>query len=162
LELETFLLADAASSFEGKLYVHGGGITRLNAPTLPLILPSLALVLRLRPEREDFGVTHQMNVTLTDPDGGVVFPPLPLPFEAPEAVETVEGEEVYFSLTLNLPMLTFARAGVYTMSIAIDDNKVRTSTLPVVAMTPDELRVALTPLNREQRRAQQKGRRRQK
>lgn len=45
--LESLLLADNAAAAGGKLYVHGGGITRITPPTLPWVQPLLTVVLRL-------------------------------------------------------------------------------------------------------------------
>jgi hypothetical protein len=74
MELETILLADAASTAEGKLYVHGGGLTRLTPPMLPWLHPQITVVLIFRTDEADLGQTRRLQLTLTAPDESLAMP----------------------------------------------------------------------------------------
>jgi hypothetical protein len=70
VKLDFFLLADAAdASPDGKLYVHGGAITRLDAPGLPAAV-RVTVVARLLIEDDDEPEsTHTGSIEWIQPDG---------------------------------------------------------------------------------------------
>lgn len=145
MRLEAFLLADAATATpDGKLYIHGGGITRLTAAVLPLV-SQLALVVRLAVDVDDFKQEHTFSFSLADPDGGIVVPPVPLKVAAQEPPKLPEGEERFLQLAIGLGPVTFSRAGLYRLKLTVNNRTLRSMNLPVVAMSSDELERIMSP-----------------
>jgi hypothetical protein len=145
VRLDTFLLADAAAATpDGKLYIHGGGITRLTTSALPL-LATLAVVVRFQMEPKDFRTDHTFSLSLSDPDGSVVLPPVPIEFPKQTRPQLPKGEETFLQVALNLGAVTFSRAGAYKLKFAADGHTVRQMTLPVVALSSDELEQMMKP-----------------
>jgi hypothetical protein len=69
MQTTTALLADAATVSNGKLFVHGGGITHLGAKKFPVRHPTLALVLVFRVEWTETSEEHPLEISLEDEDG---------------------------------------------------------------------------------------------
>lgn len=63
------MLADAATAFNGKLYVHGGGWDSLMVRQFPAAHPSMALVALLSAEATEAPGTGELRVQLVDEDG---------------------------------------------------------------------------------------------
>ena len=133
MELDSFLLADAASVADGKLYVHGGGITRIAAPELPWVHPQLAIVIRLRLDPDDLqdkGATLQ--VRLFAPDGSFVVPNADVPLPAGQRTPKAEGEEGFAQVVLTVAPVPFEREGTYLLEVALDGRPIREMRIPVV------------------------------
>jgi hypothetical protein len=131
MRLDTFLLAEAAAGHEGKLFVHGGGITRIAAPVLPWTHPQLALVIRVAVDDEDREGSHEIGVRIEDPTGAPLAPPFDFPVDVSE-VTSVQGEEAFINLVLTVSPLTFGRDGIHQVSVELDGRPARTLRLPVV------------------------------
>lgn len=151
MRLDTCLLADAATGTpDGKLFIHGGGISRLTPPTLPWTHPMLALVLRFELASDDADRTHEIEVALVSPQGDQMLSPSPK-IEVPrQHLNAVEGEELYLQAALQLGGITFASEGIYSMDVRLDGKKVRSLRLAVVAREAPQLPHAP---NRAERRA---------
>lgn len=136
MRLDTFLLAEAAAAFQGQLYIHGGAITRINAPVLPWNHPQLAIVARLQIEPEDSkeGPHRQMTISILDPSGANVVAPIrfQLPEEGP--LPTVEGEESFVQVVLSFGPVTFTQQGLYRINVQAGEQVLRSLPLPVTAM----------------------------
>jgi hypothetical protein len=132
VKLDLFMLADAAKALEHRLYVHGGGVTRIDVAAVPSLQPQLALVARFRIDPEDYERTHRFSLEITDPAGapaGATEPfDVPPPAEKPQFVE---GEEAYLQLALTFGPLLLIREGIYRLQFAVNGEVVRTMTLPV-------------------------------
>ena len=138
MRLDFFLLADAVAISDGKLYVHGGGVTKLTPPFLPWVQPQLAVLVRFRIDGpEDMSGKHEFTLTLLGPGGEEVVPALvsTLDFasKATEVTSAVEGEERFGLVSVNLLGVVFSEAGVYELGVRLDDEPVARMTLPVVA-----------------------------
>lgn len=138
MQLDAFMLADAAATFEGKLYIHGGGFTRINAPAIPWVQPQLSIVIRLQVE-DDWKPDNELGLRLFDPDGASVLPPIviPLPSEPPPAVPA--GEEAYIQMVLGLGPIQFAQEGVYRFEVKLGEDVLRSMRFPVVALSVEDL-----------------------
>ena len=136
MRLDAFLLADAVSAPpDGKVYVHGGGLTRITAPTLPFTLPVLGILARFQIEDSELDEPHTFVFSLKDADGNDVIPPGELQSDPyPPRAPMPEGEEHYLQLALNLAHITFPTAGVYHFELRADDHPVKSMTFPVVPM----------------------------
>jgi hypothetical protein len=121
MELDTFLLADAATvTPDGKMFVHGGGLTRIAVPALPWTQPQLALVMRFRMEESDWDAAHQLQVSLAAPDGTAVIPPGSIEVPVGNQPETLENEESFLQIALSIASVPFLNQGIYTFRLALD------------------------------------------
>jgi hypothetical protein len=134
MQVETFLLADAVSAPpDGKMYIHGGGLTRINAPMLPFSL-QLGVAVRLAVTEDELRTPHVFSLTFTDHNGAEIHPTLQLKSMPLTQIEPLaEGEERFAQLALNVGGLTFTREGPCKIEFAIDKLPLRTLTLAVVA-----------------------------
>jgi hypothetical protein len=134
MQVETFLLADAASAPpDGKLYIHGGGITRINAPMLPFSL-QLGVAVRLEVTEAELREPHTFALSFSDREGVAIHPPLHGKSGVASHIEPLaEGEMRLAQLALNVPGLTFTREGPCIIQFAIDGTTLHTFTLAVVA-----------------------------
>jgi hypothetical protein len=138
MELETFLLADAAAGADGKLYIHGGGLTRITPPMLPWLQPQLALVLIFRADPEELAQPHEFQLTLLDPDGAAAMPAVEDEIAPAEHLAAaVPGEESHLHIVLTLSPVRFTRVGAYRFNVAIDGREAGGVNLPVVLQTND-------------------------
>lgn len=69
MEVISAMLADAATAFNGKLYVHGGGWDSLVVRQFPAAHPSMALVALLHADATEAPGTGEFRVQLVDEDG---------------------------------------------------------------------------------------------
>lgn len=72
IQVSSAFLCDAATVREGLLHAIGGGVTRLWRPILPAPLGvSLAAIITV--DEADLGRPHQVDIKVTNPDGGSVL-----------------------------------------------------------------------------------------
>jgi Family of unknown function (DUF6941) len=69
MELVSAMVADAASAFNGKLYVHGGGWNSLVAREFPFDHPAMALAIILSPDASESPGMGELRIQLVDDDG---------------------------------------------------------------------------------------------
>lgn len=69
MEVISAMLADAATSFNGKLYIHGGGWDALVVRQFPASHPSMALAVLLSADATEAPGTGELRVQLVDEDG---------------------------------------------------------------------------------------------
>jgi hypothetical protein len=62
MTLDFFMLADGANVAEGKIYIHGGGITRFHVPAFPSPMPQVAAVARFIIARDDIGRSQPITI----------------------------------------------------------------------------------------------------
>lgn len=106
MEVLSVMLADAASFFNGKLYIHGGGWDSLIVRQFPTSHPSMALAVLLAADATEAPGTGELRVQLVDEDGN----------------DTGVGAAAALGLALG----PLARAGQKTMvPIAIPFNEIR-------------------------------------
>lgn len=132
MRLDAFLVADAATAIEGKLYVHGGGITRVTPPMLPWTHPQLALVLRFTIGSADVG-SHKLTIRLVRPDGELVFDATSnMPVAEPDTID--QAEETYANVVLTVGLIQFEAEGVYRFELDLDGDQVGSLGLPLVVV----------------------------
>lgn len=154
MRLDAFLLSDHAAVAEGKLYVNGGGITRLNVPVIPFVMPTLSVLVRYLVEGpEDFG-EHSMALRLETPSGVNLLPEEPVgSMIVARAPAAVDDEEHFLQMSLNFSGVPIIEKGVHLLSAFLDDELTRQMTLPVVLV---EGGVIAPPPNRAERRRQER------
>lgn len=72
MNITSAMLADAAASLNGKLYVHGGGWNLLIMRQFPAAHPSIAIALVLSADDSEAPGTGEFRVQLVDADGNDV------------------------------------------------------------------------------------------
>jgi hypothetical protein len=131
------IFADAATAAEGKVYIHGGGVTRINAPVLPWIQPQLALAVRLVTEPDDIKDEHIITLRLVDPQGAPVLPDAAVRVPPQPPPPKVEGEPTYLLLAVGIGPIPFTHQGIYRVAIIVDGDELRSLPLAVVPVTPE-------------------------
>jgi hypothetical protein len=120
MRLRALLLADHASTdAAGKLFVSGGGITRLIAP-LPSQFPFLTFVAHYVVEPADVGQTHRASIRILDPEGTELGEIPPASF-GPLERKGEPGEDQTYTVAVTIGGLPLQLRGRYEFEIAIND-----------------------------------------
>lgn len=115
MEIETFVLCDAATDYRGKLNILGTFDT-IYASRMPVVWPHCALALRIRFTRIEEG-QHRVRISFIDDDGKAVLPPM----EGTVTVKFRTGiSTVATNLVLNIDRLKLEKTGEYSIDLAID------------------------------------------
>jgi hypothetical protein len=130
VNVEAFLLCDAATDSQGKLNLLGA-FDSLTASAFPTVHPACAVVLRVRFQRIEKG-HHKVAIHFIDDDGKFVVPPLEGDIDV---AVSPDAHSNAVNLILNLQSLALQHAGEYTIVLAIDGKE--SATLPLhVTGTP--------------------------
>jgi hypothetical protein len=135
VRLETFMFAESALAHAGRMFIHGGGVTRIDAPELPWTHPQLALVMRFEVEDGDEGVMR-LGLRVADPDGDDVVPRGEVLFGPVELGDLAEGEPPFVNWVLTVSPLLLRSAGVYTFEIDVNGVPAGSERLVVVERPP--------------------------
>lgn len=115
MEIETFILCDAATDYMGKLNILGAFDT-IHTAKLPVVWPHCALALRIRFSKVEEG-EHRVRISFMDADGQAVLPPM-------EGTVTVKFSSsrstVATNLVLNIDRLKLQQPGEYSIDLAVD------------------------------------------
>jgi hypothetical protein len=115
MNIEAFLLCDAATDQIGKLNVLGA-FDNIFVKQLPAIHPACAVAARIRFEKIEEG-EHTVLILIIDEDGNSIGPKL----EAKINVKLKEQmDSVVTNLILNILGLKFEKYGQYRIDLAID------------------------------------------
>lgn len=114
------LLADAAQVVEGKLYIQGGGLTRMTATSVPWAQP-LAICMRLEPDADDdLSREWEFSVAVLGPDDmPITEARVPVTLHRPELV-VAEGERPGVLLALTISGLVVRSYGPHRVRLAVD------------------------------------------
>ncbi len=157
MELETLVVADAVSTPpDGKFYVHGGGISRLEVPTLPFPM-QLGILLRFRIDENDLTRSHRVGVVLIGPANLPNVPGIEFDLAPPEELPTLApSEERFTNVGMQINGVA-VRAGLHRLQVDLDGERVRNVPIPVIVEAgaesiamPREWPQTITP-NRERR-----------
>jgi uncharacterized protein DUF6941 len=119
MNVEAFLLCDAATDQRGKLNVLGAFDT-IWAKQLPVIHPSCAIALRIRFAISEGG-DHPVKIQIIDQDGNSAGPKL----EGNVNVRAGGGmDSIITNLILNIQRLKFEKYGKYRIDLIVDNQKV--------------------------------------
>ena len=121
MNIEAFLLCDAATDQQGKLNVLGA-FDNIFAKEMPTMHPACAVVARIRFEKIEEG-NHPIRIHIIDEDGKSIGP-------NPQGNINVSiGDDVGSSvanIVLNIQRLKFEKYGQYRIDLAID-NQIKAS-----------------------------------
>jgi hypothetical protein len=127
------MLADAAASANRKLYIHGGGLRRIDAPALPFVCP-ISVVARFTADLDEAGDAHALKVRLISPADEVLFElgglPVIVPKEPPEVGP--DWEEISAAVTLGFAAVVFREEGWHVFSVELDDEPLADLRLRIV------------------------------
>lgn len=115
MNIETFLLCDAATDQQGKLNVLGAFDT-IWTKQLPAKHPACAIAVRIRFEKIENG-NHPIKINIIDEDGKAIGPKLDGNISV-HASDEVDSSVV--NLILNIQGLEFTAYGRYRIDLAID------------------------------------------
>jgi hypothetical protein len=118
MNIEAFLLCDAATDSSGKLNVLGA-FDSFFVTEVPAVHPFCAVVLRLRMDRAEQG-EHTITLHLIDEDGQHVIKPL----EGRLRVHGTPGATATSNLILNMQGLKLTRFGEMAFHLQIDGKPV--------------------------------------
>ncbi len=116
MNIEAFLLCDAATDQQGKLNVLGA-FDNIFAKKVPTMHPACAIAARIRFEKIEEG-SHTIRIHIIDEDGKPIGPKLE------GNVNVRIGDDVGSTATnivLNIQRLKFEKYGQYRIDLAIDN-----------------------------------------
>ncbi len=116
------ILADFALAHpDGKFYIVGGGVERVQAATIPSEPRNLSLAVRLELEAAECGHPHALRVLATAPDGK---PFLTTPDVIVSPPGSPEQQPVRLGFVLNFSNLIFSQDGHHSIALASNDNEI--------------------------------------
>lgn len=119
MNIEAFLLCDAATDQQGKLNVLGA-FDAIWTKQLPYIHPACAIALRIRFEISEEG-NHPVKILIIDEDAKPAGPKL----EGNINVKFRKGmNSTIVNLILNVQRLKFEKYGQYRIDLTIDNQKI--------------------------------------
>ena len=132
MDIEVFVLCDAATDSAGKLNVLGA-FDSLLARGVPVTHPQCTVALRVRFSRTEEG-EHQIKVGIVDADGRSVVPDLDagLNVRFPGSESSLAA-----NMIMNLQRVQFKAAGEYSVNLMVDGKFERSIPLAVRLMRPE-------------------------
>jgi hypothetical protein len=122
LKLDYVLLAEAASSGEGKQFLHGAGLRRVDVPVLP-ILVQVAVAMRFTADLREAGDRHTLQIRIEQPSGGDLLETPPLEIDVPADPPTPDAEELGVQAMVQ-GGFSFPEAGWYLFHVTLDNEPV--------------------------------------
>lgn len=116
-EVDCFLLADAAQVANGKLFVLGGGWSRLTVPAVPHTR-SFEMAVRVVIPWTETNQKHSFEVVLRNEDGWSLFEkPVKADVSVGRPVSLKEGSDQSVPFVIRLPSVTLEQFGRYVFEI---------------------------------------------
>lgn len=134
MKVQAFMLADAAAALEGKLYIHGGGFTRITASEVPFVR-QFAFVAQCRVDDGD-DKSQAVGFSLRNPSGAFVVPEHGFNVDLEQHETTAPGEPVLLNFAVTVNGLLFQEAGVYDAELWFQRAVVASLPLVVVVGAP--------------------------
>jgi hypothetical protein len=125
MDVEVFLMADAATDSQGKLNILGAFDT-VFAPAMPTLLGQCAIVIRLRVYPSDT-LSHNVEVHITTAEGTDLVPPASGKFDLPAVQPPAPSSGI--NIIFNIIGLKFERYGEHAIHLDIDGQ--RRNSLPL-------------------------------
>jgi hypothetical protein len=117
MNIEAFLLCDAATEQQGKLNVLGA-FDNIFAREIPIKYPACSVATRIRFDKIEAG-HHSVRIRIIDYDGRNIGPELEgnISVQIPDDTDSSVA-----NLVLNIHGLNFEKHGQYRIDLAIDDS----------------------------------------
>jgi hypothetical protein len=129
MNIQMAVLCDAATESGGKLSLLGA-FDAIQAAQLPAIHPQCSIALRMTFNKVEEG-THKLRINFVDEDGHSIMQAIELPFQV------VIPEDAYFittNIVASMQQLRFAKAGLYSIDIAVDGRQ--EAAIPLIVKNP--------------------------
>jgi|SRR5579884_1087658 len=140
MKLDFFILADGVNVAEGKVYIHGGAITRIHPPSFPSPPLGVTAAIRLLVEPEEFDASsHSIVLDFRRRDGSDSWSTIldgEMHFD-PRPSDTHEGEDQGFLVVAQMG-LAFPDPGAREIRLRIDGQELATRGLFVTALDDQE------------------------
>jgi hypothetical protein len=117
MEALSAMLADAADSLNGKLYIHGGGWDTLVIRQFPAAHPSLALALVLSADASEAPGTGELRVQLVDEDGNDVGVGAVASLAIGHSPMYRPGQRSLIPIAITFPGVRFDKPGLYEFQL---------------------------------------------
>jgi hypothetical protein len=124
VKVTTAMLADAASVENGKLYVHGGGWSVINAAQLPVAHPTMALALVFRVEYTEALEDLPVTIDLLDEDDHPLGPRVEGIIHIGHPPRTRPGTPAFVPQAIRFNMVQFEREGGYRFRVMVREEEV--------------------------------------
>jgi hypothetical protein len=129
-----FLADHAVAHDDGKVYVIGGGVDRLQVPSFPATWPSLALVVKLAFQPAEYGRPMTIELrAVSATDGAAISAPRRMSIQPTATFETV-GDSVPFPFVHNMRDLSFPAEGLYRFEVLANEVEMARVELAVVGV----------------------------
>ena len=116
MNIEAFLLCDAATNRQGRLNVLGV-FDDIFVKQMPAVYPACAVAVRIRFEKIEEG-SHPVKILIIDEDGKSISPKL----EGNISVKVAKGaDSVAINSILNIMRLKFEKYGRYRIDLTVDN-----------------------------------------
>ncbi len=135
MNIEAFLLCDAATEQQGKLNILGA-FDGIYAKEMPTVHPACAIAARIRFEKIEEG-SHSIRIHIIDEDGKAIGPKLEGNMNV-SFRDDVDSRSVNF--VLNIQRLKFEKYGQYRIDLAID-NQIKGSLPFYVREVPNQTKL---------------------
>jgi hypothetical protein len=136
MQITTALLADAAQSVGGKLFIHGAAWDTIDVATIPVVHPTMALVLVIRVEYSEALADIPLVIELIDEDDKPIGPRLEGVINAGHAPRTKRGTPSFQPLAMTFNLISFDHEGGYRFRVTTGDRE--------LASIPFRVRTAAT------------------
>jgi hypothetical protein len=143
LNLDFALIAEAAAAANGKLYLHGAGVRKLDVPILPWNL-SLAIVLRFTALPAEQGDSHDLSVFVQAPDGRRVIEGATLSMMVAEPMSP-EADELGLIGVMEFAF-GVAEEGWWQFDLRLDEEPLEVLRLKIVVAPPDPTQAPPAPM----------------
>src|SRR6266542_4390598 len=122
LGVVAFFAADHAVAVEGKVYVNGGFWNRLNFPSFPQVLPSMALVVVVQVPFHEYHRDHTFRMGLEDSDGKPLALKVEGSFRVGADPANEFGDPTQLPMAVALNNVVLERPGDYSFTFSIDEH----------------------------------------
>jgi len=117
MQIDVFLLADYVQLSEGKLYVSGGGWSRLTVQGVP-VRRRVGLAIGLRIDPDETGTRHSFRIDMQTPGDLIGLG------QGQFETERFEGPSQVFLLAINAD-LPIAFEGIHELILSVDGNEIK-------------------------------------
>lgn len=149
LQVDYMILADAATTAEGKQYIHGAGWDTIGAAHFPVIQPALTVAVLLRIPWNDANTPYRLEVDVLDADGASILPNPPGPMGGTITVgrppNVPQGNDLLAPLVFNLAGIRFPQPDDYLVIMRVNGETAKRFPLHVVSLAPQGPFPAVSP-----------------
>lgn len=130
IQVDSMLLADAATVADGKFYIHGAAWDIIQTMAFPFIQPMLTVPILLRvPWNDANNVAQMLEVDVVDADGASILPVPPGPIRGPITVgrppQIAPGNDLLIPLVFTFAGIRFEQPGTYVIIMRVEGNEVK-------------------------------------